>query len=428
MPVKDQTSATRFASVLKRVYDQLNENNPLTSLRQRAWEHFLKLGLPEKQEDAFQYLPLRQLYEKNFHLTPDSSLAVKDFQHLIYPECRHSYLIFVNGYFRQDLSDTSGLPKQVVVLPMHEAMRPYGTFLQNRWSKALGEESDPFALLNLALHPEGLFLYIPPKVVVSSPIQCLYLGQDDQLLSSPRVQVFAGAHSQTQWVSRTAATGWVNDVIDVALENEAAFKYISVSDKERGWLFSHVRATLKASSRLHSWNVSKRGDLSRHSYHAQLMGENVDVSLQGLWMLKENNQAHTHVVMDHLAPHCHSIQKFKGVLSEISQSSFQGKILVRQAAQKTEAYQINNNLLLGDYAIANSKPNLEIFADDVKASHGATFAQVDEEALFYLKSRGISASEAKKLLVQGFCRDIIDQIPLPSLQEEYIAYVQNTTL
>jgi Fe-S cluster assembly protein SufD len=428
MPVKEPLQSSRFCTSLKRICDQIKGADLLKSLRERAWDHFLELGLPEKKQEAFQYVPLRQLYEKNFRLVPDSSIATKDFHHLIYPECQHSYLVFVNGYFRADLSDTTGLPKQVVVLSMVEAMRSYGTFLQNRWGKTLGEEIDPFAILNLALHPQGLFVYVPPKVVVKTPIQCLYLGQEDQLLSMPRVQIFAASQSQVDWISRTSASGWVNEVLDVALEEDAQLRHLSVSDKESGWHLSSLRATQKRCSRLRSWNVVNGGDLSRHSYRTQLMGEGAEADLSGLWMLKENHQAHTHVVVEHQAPHCRSLQKFKGVLAEISQSSFEGKILVHQAAQKTEAYQLNNNLLLGDHAIANSKPNLEIFADDVKASHGATCTQVDEEALFYLKSRGISTEQAKRLLVQGFCREILDLLPFPSVRNEYLSYVQNRPL
>jgi Fe-S cluster assembly protein SufD len=182
---------------------------------------------------------------------------------------------------------------------------------------------------------------------------------------------------------------------------------------------------LKRSSRFEAWNVLSGGQLSRFSSRISLNGENGEALLQGIWMLNENHQAHTHVVMDHHAPHCHSLQKFKGVMADISQASFEGKILVRQPAQKTEAYQLNNNLILGDHAIAYSKPNLEIFADDVKASHGATVTQIDEEQLFYLNSRGIGSSDAKKLLVQGFCREIIDQIPFTSLREQGGRHVEN---
>jgi Fe-S cluster assembly protein SufD len=157
--------------------------------------------------------------------------------------------------------------------------------------------------------------------------------------------------------------------------------------------------------------------IARHSLRVHIQGENADALLQGLWHQKKSSQTHTHVFVEHAAPHAKSLQKFKGVLKDTAQSSFEGKIFVRPEAQKTEAYQLNQNLLLSDAAIANAKPNLEVFADDVKASHGATFSQVDDEQLFYLKSRGLSPEAASRLLIRGFMQEMIDQIGVPSVRQ-----------
>lgn len=415
---KDDLHINRFYIALKKILDQVKGADPLKGMREKAWDHFLELGLPEKKQEAFQYVPLRQIYEKSFRLSSENSLTQNQIAQFIYPECCHTHLVFANGYFRPELSDTTGLPKQVVVLPLLEAIRSYGTFLQNRWSRDFREETDAFAILNLALHPQGVFVYIPPKVVVKQPIQCLYLGEQSSLASLPRVQIFAASQSEVSWISSAKALGWINEVVDITLEDGAQFQYAGVANREGGWLTSALRATLKRSSCFKSWSVVSGGNFSRHSSRVVLGGENSEAFLQGVWMLEENHQAHTHIVVDHQAPSCHSLQKFKGVLGGISQSSFEGKILVRQVAQKTEAYQLNNNLILGDYAIAYTKPNLEIFADDVKASHGATVTQIDDELLFYLKSRGLSSSSGKQLLMQGFCRDVIDQIPFNGIREE----------
>jgi len=428
MPIKEQVQLSHFYAVLKRAFDQVKGGDPLKGVREKAWDHFLELGLPGKKQEAFQYVPLKQIYNKNFRLIPETTLTQKEITSKIYPESRRSYLVFVNGYFRPELSDWSGLPKQVVILPLLEAVRSYGTFLQNRWSKTLREETDPFSILNLALHPQSVFVYIPPKIVLNDPIQCLYLGKERDLLSLPRVQVFAASQSEVSWISSVETTGWMNEVIDVALEDGALFKYATITGRASGWLTSFLSGSLKRSSRFHAWSVMSGGEVSRYSTRLVLNGENGEALLQGVWMLKEQHQAHTHVIMDHAAPHCRSLQKFKGVVADISQSSFEGKILVRNPAQKTEAYQLNHNLILGDHAIAYSKPNLEIFADDVKASHGATVTQIDEEQLFYLNSRGIGSADAKHLLVQGFCREIIDQIPFKSIREEGVQCVKKCLL
>lgn len=404
-----------FCASLKRCFEQIKGGDPLKGLREKAWDHFLELGLPEKKQEAFQYISMNPLYEESFRLAPAPAARVKSF---VYPECQHSHLVFVNGYFEPDLSDMSGLPEQIVVLPMLEAMRSYGTFLQNRWSKSLKEETDPFAILNLALHPKGAFVYVPPKLIVDTPIQCIQVVEGDNILSLPRLQIFVASQSEVKWISTPhLQSGWTNGVVDLALESGASFDYISHSGGEK-WQFEAFRATLKRDSRLKTLGLSSGGEVQRQSIRVNLGGENSEATLQGAWILEDHRQAHTHVIVDHEAPHTHSMQRFKGVLSDVAQSSFEGKILVRQAAQKTEAYQLNHNLVLGDHALANSKPNLEIFADDVKASHGATVSQLDEEHLFYLRSRGLSKAEAKILLTMGFCKEILDQIPYPTLREE----------
>jgi Fe-S cluster assembly protein SufD len=184
-------------------------------------------------------------------------------------------------------------------------------------------------------------------------------------------------------------------------------------------LLSDFKATLKSGSNLKHLALTTTGLLTRNRLRVSLLGEQAEALLQGLWNLLESHQCQTHVHVEHAAPSCRSLQKFKGVLKEQSQSSFEGKIYVHPIAQKTEAYQLNHNLILSDAAIANAKPNLEIFADDVKASHGATMSEVDDEQLFYLQSRGISKESARSLLIRGFIQEIIDQIPYASIRDDF---------
>jgi Fe-S cluster assembly protein SufD len=183
-----------------------------------------------------------------------------------------------------------------------------------------------------------------------------------------------------------------------------------------------LRANLKKNSRFTAYGFTSGSVLSRQDYKIALLGEGAEAQLGAIAMLEEKAQTHANVLVEHAAPSCQSMQKFKSVLYDKSRSSFQGKILVRQIAQQTNAYQRNNNLILSPLAHAYAKPNLEIFADDVKASHGATFGQVDKEQLLYLKTRGLTTAQAKKLLVFGFCEEVLEEITIPSLRarlEEY---------
>lgn len=402
---------------LEKSFFQNRASDLLKGMREKAWDHFLELGIPEKSDEPFRYVPLRRLYETEWSCPEPVAIDRETIASYIYPECKSSYLVFINGTWMPELSDLTALPKKVVALPIVDAMRSYGPFLQNRWSGILKEELDPFAILNLAIHQKGLFFYVPPKCLIEAPIQTLFLTQGDQTFAPSRIQLFAGAQSEMKWISTIAGNGVHNTMIDLAMEEGGQFDHLDIPYSDAGWHLNYLRASLKRDCRLKNLAITRGPRLTRHSLKAVLKGENADALLQGLWQLDHIAQSHTHVEVEHAAPMARSLQKFKGVLAGNSQSSFEGKIFVRPIAQKTEAYQLNQNLLLSDHAIANAKPNLEIFADDVKASHGATVSQVDEESLFYLKSRGIAEPEAKKLLIEGFVREITDQIPYASIRE-----------
>lgn len=412
-----------FQSLLWALYGQFIEVDMLQKVRAKAWDHFLALGLPTRKDEVFRYVRLNYFFADKYEAARTTEIAVGDIEPHILPECQNSVLVFVNGHFNPLLSRTASLPKKAVVAPLAEAMGTFGGFLNNQFGKAIKEETDPFAAINTALHPNGLFLYFPPKTIAETPIQLLNVidPQGSSMLIMPRLQMFAGAQSELKLVStqvRLSDGKYVfNMVADTALEDDAHVKYTQVACgvPDNVWHFDAVRVTLKRNSTFKSFCVTDGSTTVRHDYRAILMGENADVHLNGIWMLGDKNEAHAHILIDHQAPNCRSMQMFKGVLSDSSRSSFEGKILVRQAAQKTEAFQLNNNLLLSDGAHADSKPNLEIFADDVKASHGATFGQLDQEHIFYMKTRGFTEAQAKSILVYGFCREVIDLIDVPSV-------------
>ncbi|MBA3815073.1 MAG: Fe-S cluster assembly protein SufD [Parachlamydiaceae bacterium] len=413
-----------FQSLLLALYGQFAEPDALQKIRAKAWDHFLALGLPTKKDEVFRYVRLNYFFADNYEAAVATNVAVEDIEAHVLPECQNSVLVFVNGHFNPLLSRTTDLPKKAVVTLLTEAMCTFGSFLNNQLGKSIKEETDPFAAINTALHCEGLFLYLPPKTIAETPIQVLNVidPQGASMLIMPRLQIFAGAQSELKLAStqvRLSEGNYVfNMVADVALEEDAHMKYTQVATgiPDKIWHFDALRVTVKRNSTFKSVSVTDGAKTVRHDYRATLIGENADVHLNGICMLGGQNESHTHVLVDHQAPNCHSMQMFKCVLNDSSKSSFEGKILVRQAAQKTEAFQLNNNLLLSDQSHSDSKPNLEIFADDVKASHGATFGQLDKEHIFYMKTRGFSEAQAKSILVYGFCQEVIDLIEVPSLQ------------
>lgn len=416
-----QTS--EFQALLEKLYAQNTHGSPLQKIRTNAWDHFLKLGLPSRINDVYKYIPIRHLFAQSYTLPTPTSLKREQIASHIYPECIQSVLVFVNGCYQAELSDTSALPKNLVISTLSEATRTYSALLNNQWTKSLKEETDPFAALNGALYSDGAFLYLPPKNIVEQPIQILQIidAANAPLLVMPRVHLFVGAQSELSLATSTVVISgshyFMNQSIEIAIEDDAHVRYLQMACGEtaEAWHLDAVRATLKRNSTFKTLSLTNGGATTRNDYRITLNGENAEASLSGLWMLSDKRESHTHVLMDHQAPNCRSLQMYKGVLNDFSRSSFEGKILVHQKAQKTDAFQLNNNLLLSDRAHADSKPNLEIFADDVKASHGATIGQLDTEQLFYMKTRGFSDAEAKNLLVYSYCKELINLIPIPSV-------------
>lgn len=406
---------------LKRQFIHLHADCPLASLRNKGWQGLEALGLPSKKQEAYRYLPLSRLYQSPMMFAAEAEMNKDEILPFIQPLALHSHLVFINGFFRSDLSDLTGLGSQVQLIPLSEAIVSHGSFLNHRLSKSISEEKDSLAMLNTAVHGEGVFLYLPPKVVVEQPVQCIYIQTPEasEAFSSPRVHLFLGKGAQLKWVTTSLGQGHINAVFDVALEEGAQFDLFNqISPSFDKWHFEALRALLKRNSRFSSISLSLGEGCARHDARVVLAEEGADAQLQGLTVLKEKGQSHAYLLVDHAAPCTQSMQHFKTLLDHTSQSSFEGKIYVRQEAQKTQAYQLNNNLLLDDRAIANSKPNLEIFADDVKASHGVTVAQLNQALLFYLQTRGIAEGEAKSLLTRGFCKEILEKIPFPFLAEQ----------
>lgn len=364
---------------LEHYFDEISDPKDLLfPWRKKAWDHFLEIGLPRRKQEAFQYLPLQDL------IFPPPSMQKNPI-----PE----------------------VPAPLLCLPLETAMRSYGVFLQNRLVQMLKEETDPFAVLNAALQKEGFFLYVPPKVQLEIPLEIHHLFFSNQM-ASPRIHLYVGKGSRLQIIRKTSGEGLSNAVFDVVLDESAELSFFDVQAlSEKAHHLSAFRAKLKRDSRLYFTSLSEGASLSRTSLKVQLAEENSEAHLRGLSRLGQERQNHIHATVEHQAPNARSRQHFKAVLKDKSTYSFEGKILVRSAAQKTEAYQLSNVLLLSEEARANAKPNLEIFADDVKASHGATVGQLNKEELFYLRSRGLSLEEARQWLIDGFCREILDALP-----------------
>lgn len=415
-----------FQKLLNR-FQLLSLDDPLARSRARSWEHFLKLGVPTKKSEVFQYLKLRHLYEKEFsdqkvNIDPDQIKS-----HYL-KGSEGSVAVFINGQFSPTHSNFKNLPAKTIAISSNEAVRSFGSLVNNQSNRWLQEEKDPLATLNSALSEKGLFVYFPPKAKLEPSFHILQIMTGNQAFSNPKVELFFGALSETEVVSTVvylnSEKSLNNLAVHFSLEEGAKVKcnrsYLNTPSSS--WQFDAVRANLKRDSSFHSVIVQDGMETFRDDYRVRLLESNAEVFLSGIALLKEKRESHTHVLIEHIAPECQSLQLFKSVVNDSARSSFEGKIYVFSEAQKTQAFQLNNNLLLSDGAQAFSKPNLEIFADDVKASHGATVGQLDKEHLFYMMARGLSKERAQTLLVQGFCLDVIDKIDSIPLRELAMKY------
>lgn len=403
----------------------------LQPLRTLAHQRLLEIGFPGIQKEAFGSFAFKNFHEQKFAVSSFPSVLDEEWiQSAVAPECQGRCLVFVNGRFRRELSLLEKMDGNISLLSLEEAMKTFGHFLQKRLTQQIKEETDPFALLNTVLHPEGFFIYVPPKMIVDAPFQILHLLTREKGFITPRLHVCVGAGAHFKlYTSIQELDGSHNAVvgmIDIALEDRAeCIHFATASTLAQSSSIEILRASVKKGGSLKTGRISQ-GDVKHLSdIEVSLLGEGSSFHVSALGVLSGNGIMESKIVAHHKAPHTVSMQKFKGVLRDYSRSSFEGKIIVDRIAQKTNAYQLSNYLLLGEFARALSKPNLEISADDVKASHGSTVAKLQDDLLFYLKSRGLNSSQAKTLLVEGFCGEIIASCFLESLRLKLAQSVEN---
>lgn len=320
-----------------------------------AWEAFLQKGLPSRKFDAFKYVSLNY-----------------------------------DGH-------TAGNTHLMVSTP--EYIQSLDTFLANRTRFLLEWDPNPFSLLCQAMPSMELCLYVP-----KTPERPIEIGAELGGLGFTKVHLVLAKNVEAKLITRTTSTGFNSTFLDIALDENAKLHHTHYP-KAEGSLFENVRVTLKRDSKYSHVGVTHGAKAHYQDIRVKLNGENAEADVKGLFDLDGQN-AHAHLLMEHVAPNTWSNQHFKTVLDQSAEASFEGKIYIHREAQKTLAYQLVNHLMLGEKSKAYSKPNLEIFADDVKASHGATTGKLDPEQLLYLRARGLSLSDAKHYLIEGFKREI----------------------
>jgi Fe-S cluster assembly protein SufD len=416
----------------KKHFDQLQEENSdsgLRSVRQKAFDSFARMGIPVRHEE-WKYTRISSLFNKQYNFSsnqPATSVSLKELETVRLPGHEQANeLVFVNGIFSSPLS-TIRSSKQLVVMPLEEAAQnEYKDIVSKHFGDSSNYLKDGINSLNTAFVKGAVFIHVKKGQIVEHPIYIYNItdARTGNVLAQPRSLVHVAGNAHVQLVETYSTIGldesFTNQVMEIVVEEDTRVEYYKIQNDaphSNQVSTTHIRQVGK--SYTHTVTISLDGGLVRNNLNVVLDAEHCEAHLYGLYL--QNGQSHidNHTLVDNVKPNCFSNELYKGIIDDNATGVFNGKIFVRPQAQKTNAYQSNKNILLSDTASVNTKPQLEIFADDVKCSHGCTVGRLNEEGLFYLQSRGINEKIARSLLLHAFAIDILEHIK-PAAIREYV--------
>ncbi|MBO0320881.1 Fe-S cluster assembly protein SufD [Muricauda sp. CAU 1633] len=402
----------------------LDLEHPVHEVRSEAIKNFEEKGFPSKKEEAWKYTSLNSLQKVDFSIFPkqENTLDYKDIKKYFLHEIDTYKIVFVDGVYSSYLSETTHDGVDVCLMSSAFSKPMFRPVIDVYFNKAASKD-ESLTTLNTAFCREGAYIYIPKNKMPKKPIQILHLatGNEAALMLQPRNLIVAEQNAEVQIIERhqslTDNEVFTNSVTEIFAGKDAIVDYYKVqNDNDSASLVDNTYISQKDSSVVRVHTFSFGGKLTRNNLNFYQDGERIDSTLKGVTILGEKQHVDHHTLVHHAQPNCESHQDYKGIFGERSTGVFNGKIVVDKIAQKTDAFQQNNNILISDKATINSKPQLEIFADDVKCSHGCTIGQLDEEALFYLRSRGIPKKEATALLMYAFANNVLESVRIPELK------------
>ena len=391
--------------------------------RTEALQHFQRLGLPGNKTEEYRFTPITRALEKNFNFDQPNPIEskIKSIDQFLIPGLDANLIVFINGIYSSSFSKIISPESEVKISDLRKAVNQEEAPIY--FEKYLKASVDPFNALNSALWQDGVFIQVPAKTKVIKPVLVLHINdaEKEQSIAHTRLLVVLEEESELTLIERSASIGG-NTIFhtfaeEIVVKEKASLDYVKIQNDE-GKLHQVAASMIHQSSKskLNTFTLTMNGSLIRNNFNIAIDGENCESHFYGLYLLNGNSLVDNHTVVDHLKPNSYSNELYKGVMDDNAKGVFNGKIFVRPYAQKTNAFQSNRNILLTDTATINTKPQLEIWADDVKCSHGCTSGQLDEEALFYLRSRGISLHEAKAMLLYAFALDTLEPIKEPTVK------------
>ena len=414
--------------------DILNDTSPqaFNKLRENAIKEFRKKGIPTRKNEDYKYTHLEPQFQKDYkyHYSPKKiSFLIDDIFTCDVPDLDTTLLLTLNGWFFSEKSPLQTLENGVVIGSLAEAARKHPELVDEHYGKNAKPAIDGLVALNTAYAQDGIFIYVPKNVTLDYDIQIINILLDDEnLMVQPRNLIVMEENSEAKLVicdhTLSDKDFLTNSVTEIVAKPNSRLNIVKMQNEHnKATQLSSTFISQQKDSTVSTNIISLHGGMIRNNVQVVMDEEGCENNTFGLYLVDKKQHVSNHTIVEHVSPNCRSVQKFKGVLDDDASGAFNGKIHVHPDAQKTEAYQTNNNILLTDEAEMNTKPMLEIYADDVKCSHGATVGQLDEEALFYLRTRGIGEREARLMLMYAFAYEIIHEIKIFPLRDRIVDLV-----
>lgn len=427
----------KFLTLFHAFENSLNgeKSKPFHEWRRTAIDRLQQLSFPRRKDEEWKYTPVTRIVSPTYSVPPQATLTDDQLAKTQVENLDALRLVFVNGQFQADVSDAESLPKGVQMLSMAEAsnQKSFRSLIEELLIDTTENGEDPFVTLNTAFSKDSLFLHVDRNAVIDRPIHLVNINtkEEQAFFVNPQKLFYIESGAQVTFVESYQSTSpeavYFNNVVNrvhvganakmhhyrLQTESPAAFQ-INNTDiyQDRDSVYSH-------------YNVDLGGRMIRNNLNAYHQGENVTSNFYGGFMGRNEQHIDSHTLVDHRVPNCQSNELYKGILTDKARGVFNGKVIVHKDAQKTNAFQQNSSLLLSDNAVMDAKPQLEIFADDVKCSHGATIGQLDEESVFYLRSRGLTDQKARETLQTAFLLEVMDLVPHQPLREHMGQLITN---
>lgn len=404
--------------------DHVDIDAKVHDIRTEAIKLFEDKGFPTKKDEAWKYTSLNSILKHDYSVFPkqENALEYSDVKQYFIHDIDTYKIVFIDGKYSSHLSQTTHEGMDVCLMSAALKKPKYQLVIENYFNKVA--EKDGLSSLNTAFSKEGAYIHIPKNKVVNKPIEIVHFstGNESALMLQPRNLIVVDENSHVQIIERhqslTDNPVLTNSVTEIFANKRAIVDYYKIqNDNLNASLIDNTFVEQKQESHASVHTFSFGGKLTRNNLNYYQNGERIDSTLKGVTIIGEKQHVDHNTLVHHIEPNCESHQDYKGIFDENSTGVFNGKVIVEKEAQKTNAFQSNNNILVSDKATINTKPQLEIFADDVKCSHGCTIGQLDESALFYMRSRGIPEKEAKGLLMFAFSNNVLSSVKIPELKQ-----------